>query len=54
MDWGKIWRTLFCGWEADFDFVALARDLAQVTDPAVTADDAETTAWVCRQIQEAY
>ena len=54
MDWDKVWRTLFCGWEDDFDFAALARELAELTDRTVALDDHEPAAWVCRQIQEAY
>jgi hypothetical protein len=54
MDWGRIWRTLFCGWDADFDFTALARELAEWSDRTTAGDDPDLAAWVCRQIQEAY
>jgi hypothetical protein len=54
MDWGTVWRTLFCGWDADFDFVALARELAEMSDRGPAADDRDSASWVCRQIQEAY
>ncbi|MDR7419898.1 MAG: hypothetical protein QN178_13430 [Armatimonadota bacterium] len=53
MDWGKVWRTLFCGWEAEIDFAALARELADLRERTAVADERDT-AWVCRQIQEAY
>jgi hypothetical protein len=53
MDWGKVWRTLFCGWEAEIDFAALARELADLTERTGRAADLDA-AWVCRQIQEAH
>ncbi len=54
MEWGKIWRTQFCGWDGDVDFAALARELAHVIDGPGIRDDQEAAAWVCQQIQEAY
>jgi hypothetical protein len=54
MEWGKVWRTIFCGWDGDGDLTALARELAELGDRAGTADDQDAAAWVCRQIQEAY
>lgn len=32
MEWGQIWRTLFCGWDGDVDLVALAEELADAGD----------------------
>ncbi len=53
MEWGKIWRTQFCGWDGDVDFAALARELAHAAERPGSGDEQEA-AWVCRQIQEAY
>ncbi len=52
MEWEKIWRTLFCGWDADVDFAALAEALAAESRHA-GADESDA-AWVRRQIQSAY
>jgi hypothetical protein len=54
MEWGKLWRTLFCGWDGDVDFAALARELSDHSERARAADDHDAAAWVCRQIQRAY
>lgn len=52
MEWRAVWHTLFCGWDGDVDLVALAEELRD-GNGAKAGDDHET-AWVCRQIQEAY
>lgn len=58
MEWGQIWRTLFCGWDGDVDLVALAEELADAGDRSPgrlpVGDEWDTSTWVCRQIQEAY
>ncbi len=54
MEWAKVWRTQFCGWDGDVDFAALARELAHPTDGTGSMDDQEAASWVCEQIQEAY
>jgi hypothetical protein len=52
MEWGKIWRTVFCGWDGDVDLVALAEELRNDSPPGV-GEDRDGAAWVCRQIQKA-
>jgi hypothetical protein len=52
MEWGQIWRTLFCGWDGDIDLAALAAELR--TPRASGGDEVDAAAWVCEQIQEAY
>lgn len=52
MEWEKIWRTLFCGWDAAVDFAALAEALAAESRHVGT--DESDAAWVRRQIQNAY
>ena len=54
MEWGKIWRTLFCGWDGDVDLAALAEELAAAGRSPSVGDEPEAASWVCRQIQEAY
>lgn len=54
MEWVDIWRTLFCGWDGDVDFFALARELPEFGDWAPVGDESDAAAWVRRQIQEAY
>jgi hypothetical protein len=51
VEWGQIWRVLFCGWDGDIDLVALAAELRGMS---AGADEREAAAWVCEQIQEAY
>ncbi|MDR7484385.1 MAG: hypothetical protein QN187_03570 [Armatimonadota bacterium] len=52
MEWGKIWRTVFCGWDGDVDWAALTLELARASRGA--GDEQDAAVWVCRQIQEAY
>lgn len=52
MEWGQIWRTLFCGWDGDIDLATLAAELSTSRHPG--GDEVEASAWVCEQIQEAY
>jgi hypothetical protein len=52
MEWGKIWRTLFCGWDGDVDLAALAQELTRGGESA--ADERDAAAWVRRKIQGAY
>jgi hypothetical protein len=52
MEWGKIWRTLFCGWDGEVDFAALAQELTQDAEGAT--DERDAAAWVRRKIQGAY
>lgn len=64
MEWGKIWRTVFVGWDGDVDLTALAEELRQAASPRATAHrpqasdpragDWDASAWVCQQIQGAY
>ncbi len=54
MEWGRIWRTVFCGWDGDIDLVALADELRTGSSPAGAGEDRDGAAWVCRQIQNAY
>jgi hypothetical protein len=54
MEWGMVWRTIFCGWDGDVDLAALARELADVRDQVGVVEDRDAAGWVCRQIQEAY
>jgi hypothetical protein len=54
MEWGKIWRTVFCGWDGDVDLVALAEELAAAGGSSGAADEPEGSTWVRRQIQGAY
>ncbi|MGH2404020.1 MAG: hypothetical protein ACRDGN_06075 [bacterium] len=53
MEWRQVWHTLFCGWDGDVDLTALAEELRNGTEGPQAGDDHDT-AWVCRQIQEAY
>jgi hypothetical protein len=54
MEWGTIWRTLFCGWDGDVDLAALGQELATMAARLNVAEEREAVDWVCRQIQEAY
>jgi hypothetical protein len=54
MEWAKIWRTVFCGWDGDVDLAALAEELWQHSSAAGTGEERDAAAWVRRQIQEAY
>ena len=53
MEWGQIWRTVFCGWDGDIDLATLTSELTRGGHGA-SGDEREASAWVCRQIQEAY
>jgi hypothetical protein len=52
MEWGRIWRTLFCGWDGDLDLTALAQELTRGAEAAT--DERDAAAWVCGRIQGAY
>lgn len=54
MEWGRIWKTLFSGWDGDVDLAALSRELDDLSRQAHAGDEHDAAAWVCRQIQEAY
>ncbi|MDR7543097.1 MAG: hypothetical protein QN120_02465 [Armatimonadota bacterium] len=54
MEWGAVWRTIFCGWDGEVDLATLARELAERGGRVGAVDDQDAAAWVCRQIQEAY
>lgn len=54
MEWAKIWRTVFCGWDGDVDMAALAEELWEGGLGAATGEERDAAAWVRRQIQEAY
>jgi hypothetical protein len=54
MEWVKIWRTVFCGWDGDVDLASLAEELRRHSGTAETSDDRDAAVWVRRQIQEAY
>lgn len=60
MEWVKIWRTVFCGWDGDVDLATLAEELrgrsraASAGDLGLTAEEHDAAVWVRRQIQEAY
>jgi hypothetical protein len=54
MEWAKIWRTVFCGWDGDVDLAALAEELRASSRGAHHGDEHDAAAWVRRQIQEAY
>jgi hypothetical protein len=54
MEWGRLWRTLFCGWDGDVDFATLVGELTDLNERPRAADDYDAAAWVCRQIQGAY
>lgn len=52
MEWGRVWRTLFCGWDGDVDLAALAQEPARGAEAAT--DERDAAAWVCGRIQAAY
>lgn len=55
MDWGRIWCTVFCGWDGDVDLAALIEELHRRAAPATAVtDEPDEATWVCRQIQEAF
>jgi hypothetical protein len=54
MEWAKIWRTVFCGWDGDVDLWMLADELRGRSGRANGGEDRDAMAWVRRQIQEAY
>ncbi len=53
MEWVKIWRTVFCGWDGDVDLAMLADEL-HGRGHVNGGEDRDAMAWVRRQIQEAY
>ncbi len=65
MEWHKIWRTVFCGWDGDVDLTALAEELRSdgslqsaghrsFTVPFGSGEGDRASTWVCQQIQSAY
>ena len=56
MEWVKIWRTVFCGWDGDVDLAALAEELRGRSGAGASGagEERDAAAWVRRQIQEAY
>lgn len=55
MEWHKIWRTVFCGWDGDVDLTALAEELRHGAPRPRAVDDRDgASTWVCQQIQSVY
>lgn len=56
MEWGKIWRTVFVGWDGDVDLTALAEELrhGSPTVPFGSGERDGASTWVCEQIQSVY
>jgi hypothetical protein len=56
MEWTRIWRTIFCGWDGDIDLVALAREIAAGAHALGNGEehDVEATEWLRRQMQGVY
>jgi hypothetical protein len=64
MEWSKVWRTVFVGWDGDVDLTALADELRYGGKPQGArrfsaapsgGDEADrASTWVRQQIQSAY